>query len=167
MNSPKDDRNLGSAGDRGGEAAGPLRTEQQKKEAARYADLLSLPCPTSKKHPRMDRLTRAAQFSPFAALTGFGDVLEETGRLTEDYKTLTEEAAEAVGRQLHALREAFLTDHTPKSLTLTHFLPDPKKTGGSYRTETVTVKRVEDLTGALLLTDGRRILPEHILSFDS
>ena len=94
-----------------------------------YDDIANLPHPTSKKHPRMSMEERAAQFSPFAALTGFGAVLQETGRLTGSRRGLTDSDIRQLEEQL-----TWLAEHEgehPK-ITVTYFLPDERKEGGEY-----------------------------------
>ncbi len=98
---------------------------------------------------------RAAQFSPFAALTGYEAVIEETGRLTEGETELTDSSVEQIDYVLRKL-EAHST------VTVTYFKPDSYKSGGAYVTATGQVKRVDTYEQALLFTDGRRISLEAI-----
>ena len=116
-----------------------------------YDDILHLPHPTSKTHRRMSRQDRAAQFSPFAALTGYEAVVKETARLTEKRPVLTEdEVAELDAR----LRLAMELD---AEVTVTWFQPDAKKSGGSYVTTTSRVKKADDLQRILPMEDGAQI----------
>ena len=100
-----------------------------------YEDIINLPHHISSKRPQMSMLDRAAQFSPFAALTGYDDAIHETGRLTDEKIDLSEEEKEALDRKQQILMER-LCDHP--ALTVTYFVPDPKKSGGAYVTKTIT-----------------------------
>ena len=120
----------------------------------RYADMLPLRPPVSTRHARMDRVARGAQFAPFAALTGFDSVIQETGRLTEGITELTESAWESLNEKLY-----FLSQHASRnpSVTVTWFVPDERKSGGRYVTATGQFKRVDDYGQKLIFTDGRTI----------
>ena len=119
-----------------------------------YDDIANLPHPTSKKHPRMSMEERVAQFSPFAALTGFGAVLQETGRLTGSRRGLTDSDIRQLEEQL-----TWLAEHEgehPK-ITVTYFLPDERKEGGEYAMLTGRVKRLDPVERVLLLEAGERV----------
>ena len=126
-----------------------------------YDDILRLPHPTSKTHPRMSRQDRAAQFSPFAALTGYEAVVKETARLTEKRPVLTEdEVAELDAR----LRLAMELD---AEVTVTWFQPDAKKSGGSYVTTTSRVKKADELQRILTMEDGAQIPIQEVTAVES
>lgn len=94
----------------------------------RYDEIIHLPHPVSQTHPRMGRLERAAQFSPFAALTGYDDAVRETARLTDAQRELAEDEQALLERQL--LRVQMLLDAgTPPVVAVTWFQPDAKKQG--------------------------------------
>ena len=97
----------------------------------RYSDIINLPHHVSVKHPQMSMTERAAQFNPFAALTGYDDAVEETARLTESQAELTESRKAALDE---ALRE-ILSAETRPQVTIRYFLPDEKKAGGRYVTK--------------------------------
>lgn len=118
-----------------------------------YDDILNLPHPTSKKHPRMSMAERAAQFSPFAALTGFGGVIQETGRLTDQRVELGESDREELERQLNYLN----AQEGQPLVKATYFLPDGKKEGGAYVTVTGNLKRIDTVEGVLLLENEIQI----------
>lgn len=101
----------------------------------KYDDIIHLPHPVSEKHPRMPMLDRAAQFSPFAALTGYEEAIYETGRLTEEKTDLGEEEKAILDRKQRLLLEKL--DELP-ALTVTFFVPDEKSpaAGMSQKTET-------------------------------
>ena len=117
-----------------------------------YDDILHLPRPVSKKHPPMPMGKRAAQFLPFAALTGFEGEIAETGRLTEAAPELGEDALVALDRQLALLRQRL--PEQPE-VTIVRFVPDEKKDGGQYETLTGRVRRLDEPNRVLILTDHR------------
>ena len=99
-------------------------------------------------------LDRAAQFAPFAALTGHEAAIKETARLTEAEIELDEDSKELLDIRLRQLQE-HLAEHPEVSVT--YFRPDEKKAGGVYETVTGKVKKVDEYVGELVFTDGRRI----------
>ena len=119
-----------------------------------YDDIINLPRPVSKKHPPMPMSKRAAQFLPFAALTGFEGEIAETGRLTQAAPELGEDALVALDRQLALLRQRL--PEQPE-VTITRFVPDEKKDGGQYETLTGRARRLDEPNRTLSLTDGARI----------
>ena len=129
-----------------------------------YDDILHLPHPTSKRHPRMPIVDRAAQFSPFAALTGHKAAIEETARVTDRRIELDEDAKEQLDQTLQLLLERM--DEQPE-ITVTWFSPDKKKAGGQYHTATGKLKRIDSREGRLILTDGNQIPLEDLLEIRS
>ncbi len=129
-----------------------------------YDDIIDLPCPTSERHPRMSRASRAAQFSPFAALSGYGDAVKETARYTDSRAELTEEEKAILDARLQALAER-ITDQPAAAFTC--FVPDGKKQGGAYLTVQGAVKKLDGYAGEVVLTDGRRIPVENILDIQT
>ena len=119
-----------------------------------YDDIIALPHPEPRTHPRMSLHDRAAQFSPFAALTGHSAAIAETGRLTDSRITLDESEMARVDAELQRLQE--LLPRRP-TVSITYFVPDERKAGGSYQTITGKVKRIDTVNGVLLLTDRREI----------
>ena len=117
-------------------------------------DIIALPHPEPRIHPRMSLHDRAAQFSPFAALTGHSAAIAETGRLTASRITLDESEIARVDAALQRLRE--LLPQAP-AVSITYFVPDERKAGGSYQTVTGTARRIDTANGVLLLTDQRAI----------
>lgn len=121
-----------------------------------YDDIIDLPHPTSERHPRMSMANRAAQFSPFAALSGYDDAVKETARLTDGKIDLTEDEKSILDTKLQLL--------TPgENVTITYFQPDAKKQGGTYLTASGEVKRIDGAAREIVLTDGRRIPIDDIL----
>lgn len=121
-----------------------------------YEDILPLPHHRSVKRPHMPQPDRAAQFAPFAALSGYEGEIAEAGRLTEREAELTEWAVEQVDAKLRQIRRS-LEQHP--QITVTYFVPDTRKSGGAYRTITARVRKILELEQALLLSD------ETIISF--
>ena len=117
-----------------------------------YKDIINLPHHVSSKRPQMPMLDRAAQFSPFAALTGYDDAVHETGRLTDEKIDLSEEEKEALDRKQQILMER-LGDHP--ALTVTYFVPDAKKSGGAYVTKSGNLKKIDEFERLMMLMDGR------------
>ena len=125
-----------------------------------YDDIINLPHHVSDHHPHMSMADRAAQFSTFAALTGYGDLVNETARYTEERPTLTESERE----ELDAKLQWYLRNSQPDTLlTITYFLPDDKKEGGSFQIRTGAVKRIDPLSQKIVFSDGNRIRIEDVL----
>ena len=120
-----------------------------------YDDIIRLPHLDSPKHPRMSLYDRAAQFSPFAALTGHSAAIAETGRLTDRRMELDEYEMARVDAALQHLQE--LLPGRPTA-SITYFVPDERKNGGSYRTVTGLAKRIDAPNGVIQMTD-RQCIP--------
>ena len=127
----------------------------------KYDDIIHLPHHTSPRHPRMSMRDRAAQFAPFSALTGYGDTIDETARLTDGKITLTEDAKALLDMKQRLLLERI---HTCPEITVTYFVPDPRKSGGAYRTLTGRLKRIDESEKVLVFTNGSRVKIEDVLS---
>ena len=128
-------------------------------EKSKYEDIIDIPHHVSYRHPRMSRIDRAAQFAPFAALTGYGAAVEETARLTEGLTELDETARARLNEKLRMLAD-FL-DSEPQ-ISITYFRPDERKTGGSYVTVSGTIKIVDEYARTVVMTDQTVIPMEHI-----
>lgn len=122
--------------------------------SGRYDDIIDLPHPVSQRHPQMPLADRAAQFSPFAALTGLDAALQETARLTDQRITLDEYEQAELDKTLQALREA-APQHP--AVQITYFQPDTRKAGGQYVTSVGHVKRIAEYEQQLILTEGTSI----------
>lgn len=133
-----------------------------KKETHRYDDIINLSHPTSRKHPRMSMHDRAAQFSPFAALTGHDAAIRETARLTEEKIEQSEEMISRLNEKLQ-----IIADNPGMEVTVTYFVPDGKKAGGAYVAHTGTVKRVDGYERTLIMTDRTVIPVEQIREIES
>ncbi len=128
-----------------------------------YDDIINLPHHVSQKHPQMSMLNRAAQFSPFAALTGYDAAIRESARLTERKIELGEDAKEDLSKKLRYLRD-IETEHP--IVTLIYFIPDARKDGGEYTSLTAQLKRIDEFSRMVLLMDGRSIPIDDILDAD-
>ncbi len=128
-------------------------------ETHKYDDIIHLPHHTSEKRAGMPMADRAAQFSPFSALTGYEDVIEETGRLTDASTELTESRMQEINEKLQILAE---NSAVRPVVTVTYFEPDRYKSGGSYVTLNGRVQRVDTYEQVLRLTDDREIPMEAI-----
>lgn len=119
-----------------------------------YADIMDMAHPVSARHPGMDLIDRAAQFAPFAALTGYDGVIQEAARLTDGALDLTEEAVAAIDRQLQSLLGEI---HRQPRVTAVFFEPDSRKPGGRYVTYTGALKKIDADFGYLQFTDGKTV----------
>ena len=127
----------------------------------RDQELLEMERPVSARHAPMRRCDRAAQFAPFAALSGFDETVQEAGRLTQAQIELAENEREALNDAL--VRLAARLPELPE-VRLTYFQPDAKKSGGTYRTILTRVRRLDANAQVLVLTDGTRIPFDALLS---
>ena len=126
-----------------------------------YNDILPLPHHVSENHPPMSREKRAAQFAPFAALTGYGDAVAETARRTERRIESDEGGMALLDMQLRELLQ------NGGEAAITYFVPDEKKAGGAYVTVRGGIRRYDELTHTLLLSTGTRIAVTDIVGLDS
>ena len=125
----------------------------------KYADIIGLPHHTSRTRPRMSVSARAAQFAPFAALTGYGAAVDETARLTDDRIVLDENAKAILDGKLQIIAE-HIAEHP--NVTVTYFEPDKKKSGGAYISVTGRVKEIDEYERVVKLCDGVKIPIEQI-----
>lgn len=130
----------------------------------RYDDIIDLPHHVSKTHPLMPAADRAAQFAPFAALTGHGAAVEETARLTEERMELDETCKAVINRQLMFLKKQ--SDKKP-DVSITYFAEDMRKSGGVYVTVNGCVKRIDEHKRLVILTDGTKIPIDDIIEIES
>ena len=129
-----------------------------------YEDIINLPHHISKTRPQMSMIDRAAQFSPFAALTGYDAAIQETGRLTDEKIDLGEEAKTVLDRKQHYLSDIISVQ---PEITVTYFLPDERKSGGSYLSVTGKLKRIDEYERMMILTDGKKIPLDDIMNIES
>lgn len=126
-------------------------------DISRYKDIINLPHHISKRHPRLSLKQRAAQFSPFAALTGYEEATDETSRLTDEKIELSEEDAKELNRKLQNLSG---------KVAITYFVKDEKKLGGAYITINGEVRRTDDVQRILVMRDGAKINVDDIVNID-
>ena len=129
----------------------------------RYDDIINLPHHQSAVHPHMSLIDRAAQFSPFAALTGYDDAIAETARLTDAKLSLSEEQMTFLNEIIGALER--MLPQQP-SVKVTYFVPDAKKAGGAYVTKAGQLRRIDTVGKVIVFTDGSSILLDDILQID-
>ena len=125
----------------------------------RYDDMINLPRPVSKRHAPMPQSARAAQFSAFAALSGYEEAVEETARLTE----LDEGEKEELNAVFCALCARLERGETPEA-EITWFVPDARKAGGEYVTRRVRVKKIDANAQRVIALDGTEIAMEKIIT---
>lgn len=129
-----------------------------------YDDIINLSHHVSATRPQMSMINRAAQFSPFAALTGYDAAIRETGRLTDRRIELSEDSRADLDRKQQLLSDR-LAEHPEVSVT--YFVPDGKKAGGAYVTVTGNVKKLDDFQRLIVLTDGTVVPVDEILALES
>lgn len=133
------------------------------KDAHRYDDIINLPHHQSKERPHMSLHDRAAQFAPFAALTGHEDAIKETARLTENEMLLDESIKEEINSKINELSEHL---SEKQNVSITYFKPDKKKTGGAYLTDIGIVKKINEAEKILIMDSGMKIQMEQIYGIE-
>ena len=130
----------------------------------KYDDIIGLPHHVSATRPRMSMIDRAAQFSPFQALTGYGAAIQETGRLTDRKIELSEDE-----RIVLDMKQQILLDNIREcpDVSITYFIPDERKAGGSYVKVTGNLKKIDDYQRLLILTDRAQIPLDEIVDIES
>ena len=124
-----------------------------------YDDIINLPHHQSPTRPHMSNHDRAAQFSPFAALVGYGDAVKETARLTDERTELEEDARAALDAAFQSLQR----DPHGQQVSVTYFKRDIKKVGGAYLSATGNIKKTDTLERTIMLDDGTVIPMDDIL----
>lgn len=130
------------------------------KNSHKYDDIIHLPHPVSRTHPRMSGYDRAAQFSPFAALTGHEAAIKETARLTDEKIELDEYEKSRLDEKLQIIAENLGAD---MEVEITYFVPDEKKDGGAYQTVSGCVRKIDRYERVLVLKGEMQIPIEQIL----
>ena len=120
----------------------------------KYDDIINLPHNEPKKHPRMSKEARAAQFAPFAALTGYDDVIKETSRLTSERIEINEELKAILDAKLQIIHDKI---SSKPEITFTYFVPDIRKDGGSYVTVMGKVIRIDEFNQKVILENRTEI----------
>lgn len=132
-------------------------------EEQRYEDIINLPHHVSTKRPHMSALDRAAQFSPFAALTGHAAAIKESARMTEAYVELDGDQKEELDRSLQEIRM-----HISKrpQVRITYFVEDEKKAGGAYVTVEGRVKKLDEYAHTVVFEDGSYVTMQSIYTIE-
>ena len=125
----------------------------------KYSDIIGLERPVSKTHQPMERINRAAQFAPFASLTGYGAAINETGRRVEKKISLSPSEIDKINEKLKFLAER-VGDGVEVSVV--YFIADKKKAGGSYHKFKGTLKKVSAEEGYIGFEDGTKIMMDDI-----
>lgn len=133
----------------------------------KYADIIDLPHHQSSTRQHMSLYDRAAQFAPFAALTGYDDMIVEEGRLTDQQLALPEHEIDALNQKIQMLEEQLSIGHHPQ-ITVTYFVPDELKAGGRYDTISAYLKKIDPVDKKIILygsdnIDDKRVRPIEIL----
>ncbi len=128
-----------------------------------YDDIINLPHHTSETRSRMSMTNRAAQFSPFAALTGYDDAVVETARLTDERHELTEDEKDLLNERLQILSE---NAHDRPMVEITYFKPDDRKDGGSYEKVRGAVRWIDEGEMKVVFANGTRITIGNICSIE-
>ena len=124
-----------------------------------YDDIINLPHHVSDRYPHMPMYDRAAQFAPFAALTGHDAAIKETARLTDERLELSDEVIMRLNDQLNMIRDNIGTE---QEVSITYFVPDDKKSGGAYITHSGIVKKIDEFERKLIMQDETVIPIEQI-----
>ena len=130
------------------------------KDEHKYDDIINLPHHQSKERAHMSLHDRAAQFAPFAALTGYDEAIEETARLTDEKITLDETAIEKINEKLYEISQHL---SEKRNVSITYFRPDALKKGGAYLTDIGTIKRIDEIEKLILMDSGMKIKLEQIV----
>ncbi len=128
-----------------------------------YEDIINLPPHISKKHPQPTMLERAARFSPFAAITGYEEMVKEAARVTDKKIELDEGSKEILNEKLLFVTEMCESDAI---INITYFIPDNLKSGGKYTTVSGTIKRIDEYERRIILVDGTIIPIDDIYQID-
>lgn len=129
----------------------------------KYDDIINLPHHISKKHPQMTLEARAAQFAPFAALTGYDDEVKETARLTNRRIELDDEAKSILDNKIQIILEQISQRPT---VSITYFIPDTRKAGGEYVTITGIIKKVDGYNQVIVLENRTEVPISEIIDID-
>ncbi len=129
----------------------------------KYDDIIDLPHFVSKKYPQISMRDRAAQFSPFAALTGYDAEIKETTRLTDRRIELDEDVLDKLNERLYILRKVLDDGSVYPEVRITYFEKDLKKDGGKYITVSGRVRKIHEYRNIVIFEDGTEV-PVHDIS---
>ncbi len=127
-----------------------------------YDDIINLSRPKS-KHPRMSLHQRSAQFAPFAALTGYEEQVIETARLTDSEIEITDEIKKDLDEKIKVIKNNI---NSNTLVTITYFIPDPKKKGGKYKTISKKIKRIDENSCKIIFDDNTIIYTKDIYNIE-
>ena len=130
---------------------------------SKYDDIINLPHFVSKRYPQMSIHDRAAQFSPFAALTGYDDLVKESARITDQKIELDEYVLDELNEKLCILKKN-LSERV--EVKITYFKKDLKKTGGRYLEKQGIIKKIDEFKGCVIFGDGVIIPVDDICEID-
>ena len=128
-----------------------------------YEDIVNLPPHISKRHPQPTMIERAARFAPFAAITGYEEMVLEEARVTEERIELDEGTLAMLNEKLNIIHDSL--DSEPV-IQITYFEPDKKKSGGAYISVTGTVKRIDEYERLVIMSDGKKIRIDEIFGLE-
>ena len=128
----------------------------------KYSDIIDLPHHVSTKHPHMSSADRAAQFSPFAALTGHEAAIKETARITDEFVEPDADKKQELDEKLQIIR-MILADNKTAKVQMIFFKPDGKKSGGSYETITGNIKKIDEYNGLIVFDDKTTVKIEKVI----
>ena len=129
-----------------------------------YEDIVNLPPHISKKYPQPTMLERAARFAPFAAITGYEEMVLEEARVTEERIELDEGTLAMLNEKLNIIHDSLNSEPV---IQITYFEPDKKKSGGAYISVTGTVKRIDEYERLVIMSDGKKIRIDEIFGLES
>lgn len=127
----------------------------------KYDDIIDLPHHVSKTRKPMSLYNRAAQFAPFAALTGYDDAIEETARLTETKVELSDELKNDLNQKINFIKNNIKVH---PEITIKYFVLDNKKSGGIYKSLTSIIKKVDDFNKCFIFADNTNVYFDDIIS---
>lgn len=133
------------------------------KDEHKYDDIIGLPHHQSKERAHMSLYDRAAQFAPFAALTGHEEAIEETARITDEKIALDETAIEKINEKLYEISQHL---SEKRNVSITYFRPDTHKSGGAYLTDVGTIKKMDDMEKVIIMDSGMKISMEQIIEIE-
>ena len=135
----------------------------EKFDIHEYSDIIDLPHHVSPNRRRMSNIERGAQFSPFAALTGYEAAVSEAGRITDEKRELSDDMKTVID-----IRLQFICEHISDTpyVSITYFLPDKRKEGGEYVSVKGFVKQVDGYERCIVLSDGKKIPIESVREID-
>jgi len=129
-----------------------------------YEDIINIPRHISKTHPQASMADRAARFSPFAAISGYEEMVKEAARVTQERIEITDATKELLNEKLNMIAEFLNEEH---EITITYFEPDKKKSGGAYISTTGVVKRIDELKRIVVMKNNKKIKIDDVYALNS